>query len=197
MSRRTVNVLAIPGSLRTRSHNAALLRAVAESAPDWLDVTVFEHLREVPLFDEDISEAGTPPGVRRLRNALVWSDAVVIATPEYNQAVPGVVKNMIDWLSVGEDHEGFVDRPVAVTGVTTGPWGTRLAQTMLRQMLVSVGAHLLPRPTLYLRDAARLFDEDGELVDATTRERALALVTALGEWSRLLGVPAVEQRLAV
>lgn len=194
---RPVRVLAIPGSLRSRSHNAALLRAVADSAPESLEVTVFEHLCNVPLFDEDVAQAGIPQGVRQLHDALVWSDAVLFATPEYNQAVPGVVKNMIDWVSMGEPHEGFVDKPVAVTGVTTGPWGTRLAQTMLRQMLVSVGAVLLPRPTLYLRDGGGLFDDDGRLIDAKTRERAVALAIALGDFARMFGADSVEQLVAV
>jgi chromate reductase len=111
---------------------------------------------------------------------------VLISTPEYNQAVPGVVKNMIDWLSLGDPPESLQGKPVAVTGITTGPWGTRLAQTMLRQMLVSSQAILLPQPFLYLRGAESLFDDNGKLRDDNTRQRLGELVVALGDWVGLL-----------
>lgn len=181
-----VQILAIPGSLRQESYNKSLLHAADQLAPNWMSISVYDALSEVPLFDQDLANAATPGGVVALRDALSRCDGVLIATPEYNQAVPGVVKNMIDWLSLGEPHEGLEARPVAVTGVTPGPWGTRLAQTTLRQMLVSTQAILLPQPSLYLRDAGSLFDESGELTDAKTRHRLTEFVSALGEWVRLL-----------
>lgn len=182
MAQSNLHILAIPGSLRRDSYNKALLRSAAELAPNGITIEVYEHLDEVPLLNEDVSDQGTPAGVESLRRAVASSDAILISTPEYNQAVPGVLKNAIDWLSLGEPHEGFEGKPVAVTGVTTGPWGTRLAQTMLRQMLVSTQAILLPQPFLYLREARSLFDETGRLTDATTRRRLSELVLALGEW---------------
>ncbi len=181
-----IQILAIPGSLRTRSYNKSVLYAAAELAPVGTSVSVYEHLAEVPLFNQDVADVETPAGVAALRDALSRSDAVLIATPEYNQAVPGVLKNMIDWLSIGEVYEGLEGRPIAVTGVTTGPWGTRLAQTMLRQMLVSSQAIVLPQPSLYLRHATTLFDEAGNLTDDETRTRLAALVSALSDWVRLL-----------
>ncbi len=187
-----IRILAIPGSLRRHSYNKSLLYAAAELTPGWMSMSVYEALGEVPLFNEDVADATTPSGVARLRDELAQSDGVLIATPEYNQAVPGVVKNMIDWLSLGEAGESLEGRPVAVTGVTTGPWGTRLAQTMLRQMLVSSQALVLPQPNLYLRDAESLFDASGRLVDDKTRDRVAALVGSLGEWVRL--VTAAEAR---
>lgn len=177
-----LRILAIPGSLRRDSYNKALLRAASDVAPVGIDIEIFERLKEVPLFNGDVADSGTPEGVEALRKAIADSDALLISTPEYNQAVPGVVKNMIDWLSLGESHESLEGKPVAVTGITTGPWGTRLAQTMLRQMLVSSQAILLPQPFLYLRGAETLFDEAGRLTDDQTRIRLAELVTALGEW---------------
>lgn len=182
MAQSNLHILAIPGSLRRNSYNKALLRAAAELAPPRMTIEVYDHLAEVPLLNEDVADRGTPDGVAALRRAVAASDAILISTPEYNQAVPGVLKNVIDWLSLGEPHEGLEGRPVAVTGVTTGPWGTRLAQTMLRQILVSTQAVLMPQPFLYLREAKSLFDETGRLTDAKTYRRLSELVVALGDW---------------
>lgn len=180
----TIKILAIPGSLRKRSYNRSLVNAASELAHDGVSISVFRSLDEVPLFNEDVANDQTPAGVVKLRRALIEANGLLIATPEYNQAVPGVVKNMIDWLSIGEPDEGLQGRQVAVMGVTTGPWGTRLAQTMLRQMLVSTQAVLLPDPTLFLGDAKSLFDQSGLLVDQTTRLRVDELVAAFASWIR-------------
>ncbi|MDH3189047.1 MAG: NAD(P)H-dependent oxidoreductase, partial [Acidimicrobiia bacterium] len=182
-----IRVLAIPGSLRRDSYNRALLGVAASVAPEWMEVEVYDDLGEVPLFNGDVADSGLPDGVAALRHAIAACDAVMIATPEYNQAVLGVVKNMIDWLSMGDPPESLEHKPVAVTGVTTGPWGTRLAQIMLRQMLLSCGAILLPQPFLYLRGAEALFDPSGHLSDDKVRIRLAEFVIALGEWAELLG----------
>ncbi len=186
MAQPQLRILAIPGSLRRDSYNKALLHAASEVAPVGIEIDVYERLEEVPLFNGDVADIGAPEGVEALRQAIADSDALLISTPEYNQAVPGVVKNMIDWLSLGESHESLEGKPIAVTGITTGPWGTRLAQTMLRQMLVSSQAMLLPQPFLYLRGAETLFDEAGRLRDDQTRVRLAELVTALGEWAEFV-----------
>ena len=186
-----VHVLAIAGSLRRRSHNRALLEAAAQLAPEGMTISVYGALGAVPLFNEDVANGShTPSGVAQLRASLSRCDGLLIATPEYNQAVPGVLKNVIDWLSLSEADQGLEGRPVAVTGVTTGPWGTRLAQTMLRQMLASTQAIVLPQPTLYLRDAESLFDETGRLIDVKTRHRLGEMVAAFDQWIRLLKHPA-------
>ncbi len=185
-ARPEVRVLALAGSLRRDSHNRALVAATPALAPAGVVVTVFDRLAEVPLFDADVADGpDQPAGVAALRAAVRDADGLLIATPEYNQAVPGVVKNMIDWLSRSAPGEGLEGLPVAVTGVTTGPWGTRLAQTMLRRMLTSTASLLLPQPTLYLRHAEQLF-AGGELIDDTTRERVAALLAAFGDWVRLV-----------
>lgn len=188
-----IRILAIPGSLRQQSYNKSLLIGAAGLAPAGTSVRVYEALGEIPLFNEDVANTTTPAGVIKLREALQSSDGLLIATPEYNQAVPGVVKNMIDWLSLGEPHEGLEGRPVAVTGITTGPWGTRLAQTMLRQMLVSAQAILLPQPSLFLRGAEDLFDKDGNLTDDTTRQRLGEFVSAFSTWVQCVNPPQDKQ----
>jgi chromate reductase len=100
--------------------------------------------------------------------------------------MPGVVKNVIDWLSRSDGPEGLAGKPVAVTGVTSGPWGTRIAQTQLRQVLTSTQALVLSQPTLFLRDAATLFDHERKLVDPTTRQRLEELLVSFDHWMRLV-----------
>ena len=129
-------VLALGGSLRPDSYNLSLLEAAAGLAPDGLSIDVYAGLGSIPLFNEDLERPGLlPPGVADLRRAVARSDALLIATPEYNQSIPGVLKNTIDWLSRSEPREGLSGLPVAITGATTGPWGTRLAQSELRHTL--------------------------------------------------------------
>lgn len=180
-----VRILGISGSLRQASHNSALIRAAADQAPASVEFEVFEDLDRVPVFNDDLG--GSPPeAVMSLRRSVGTSDGVLIATPEYNRSVPGVVKNLIDWLSVSEPSEGLTGRPVAVTGVTTGPWGTRIAQVTLQQMLVSVGAFVMPSPSLFIPQAETVFDDAGRLIDETTAERLTELVLSLERWVRLL-----------
>lgn len=184
---RSMNILAIPGSLRRESYNRSLLRAAVEVAPENAIVTVYDDLATVPVFNEDLEKPGQdPPGVRRLRRAVASADGILISTPEYNQSVPGVVKNAVDWLSRSGPGEGLAGRPVAVTGATTGPWGTRISQTLLRQMLLSVQALVLPQPTLFVPCAETIFDQSGRLSDQTTRALLGDLVTSFADWIRLV-----------
>lgn len=185
MTDRITRITAIPGSLRRESYNRSLAETAAELAPPGMSVTVYGSLDTVPVFNEDL-EQPPPPGVLRLRKTVASSDGLLIATPEYNQSVPGVVKNMIDWLSRSDGPGGLAGKPVAVTGVTTGPWGTRIAQTLLRQMLASTQAVVLPQPTLFLRDAETLFGADRGLTDATTRHRLHELLVSFDQWIRLV-----------
>ncbi len=179
---RSVRILGIAGSLRRESHNRALLRAAALLAPESVTVEVYDGLGTVPVFNEDL-EADPPQGVSSLRRALGRADGLLIVTPEYNQSVPGVVKNMIDWLSRGEVLSGL---PVAVIGASTGPWGTRIAQTLLRQMLLSVQSVVMSDPTLFVPRVESLVDVDGNLVDPVTRERLREIVTSFADWIRLV-----------
>lgn len=184
MSDRITRVLAIPGSLRKDSYNRSLLMASVALAPPGMSITVYESLQTVPLFNEDL-EHPPPPGVARLREAVASSHGLLIATPEYNQSVPGVVKNMIDWLSRSDGSDGLAGKPVAVTGVTTGPWGTRISQTLLRQILTSTQAVVLPEPTVFLADAAKVFDTDRNLDDVSHR-RLHHLLVSFDRWISLV-----------
>ena len=101
-----VKILAIAGSLREQSYNRSLLEAVRELAPSWVEVSIYESLDEVPLFNEDVADSATPAGVLKLRHAFSEADGVLIGTPEYNQAVPGVVKNMTNLTAQGVEVSG-------------------------------------------------------------------------------------------
>jgi chromate reductase len=187
MTDRTTRVLAIPGSLRRASYNRSLIAAAASLTPPHMSLTVYEALDTIPVFNEDL-ENPPPTGVARLREAVASSDGLLIATPEYNQSLPGVVKNLIDWLSRSGGPEGLVGKPVAVTGVTTGPWGTRLAQIQLRQVLTSTQALVLAQPTLFLRDAATLFDQSRNLIHMPTSRLLHEFLVSFDTWIRLVSL---------
>jgi chromate reductase, NAD(P)H dehydrogenase (quinone) len=185
------NILALPGSLRRRSYNRRLLEAAAEIAPAGVSVHVYGHgeLASVPLFDEDVEKetGGGPEAVRRLRGEVAAADGLLIATPEYNQSIPGVLKNTLDWLSRDAAGEVLAGKPVAIVGATAGRWGTRLAQSALRQVLTATGSLVLPAPALFAAGAEALFDEEGRLCDAATRRQLAAVVAAFANWIELVG----------
>ncbi len=174
-----LSVLALPGSTRRGSYNRRLAAAAAEHARPGMTVEVYGELSSIPLFDEDVERDGLPAPVRRLRDQVAAASGLLIATPEYNHSIPGVLKNAIDWLSRTDVLAG---KPVAVIGVTTGRWGTRLAQAALRQVLGATGSLVLPGPALFAADAERLFDKTGSLVDPATRTALASVVDAFAGW---------------
>ncbi|MGN6740250.1 NADPH-dependent FMN reductase [Dyella sp.] len=175
-------VLCLPGSLRRDSWNRRLLLAAAAHAPNTLSLQLYDDLGDVPLFNEDI-ESGELAGVEALRSAVAAADALLIATPEYNQSLPGVLKNALDWLSLdGPQGEVLHGKPVAVTGASSGPWGTRLAQTALRQVLHACGALVMPTPTLFVASAESRLQADGTLADEALAASLRRLTSALEPW---------------
>lgn len=185
------HILAIAGSLRRGSWNLRLLQAAAECAPAGMQIHVHRTLGAVPLFDEDVEEqtGGGPEPVRALRDAVARASGVLIATPEYNQSVPGVLKNAIDWLSRAKPTAVLAGKPVALIGASSGRWGTRLAQAALRQVLCATESLVMPAPALYLRDAARAFDADGRLADAATLNQLRVVLDAFARWQETVSRP--------
>ena len=177
----SLKICAISGSLRAGSFNTAALRAAAELAPDDVDV-VAQSLADIPLYNEDVRAAGFPPAVICLQEAIASADAVLIATPEYNYSVPGVLKNAIDWVS-RTDPQPFADKPVAIMGASPSALGTGRAQYDLRKMFVYLDAHLLNKPEIMISGAPSRFDADGKLSDEATRKLLVNLVTALRDWT--------------
>ncbi|RAI61075.1 NADPH-dependent FMN reductase [Roseicella frigidaeris] len=177
-----VKVLGLCGSLRRGSLNAAALRAARELAPPGLELTIFEGLREIPPYDDDLRHDGYPPPVQALRDGIRAADAVLIATPEYNYSVPGVLKNAIDWAS-RPPEQPFEGKPVGIMGASPGAIGTARAQYHLRQSFVFLNALVLNRPEVMIGQATSRFDAEGRLTDEKTREFVQSLLVALRDWT--------------
>lgn len=183
----TLNVLAFAGSLRAHSYNRGLIQAALELAPPSLAIEVFD-LLPIPLYNADVDGAGAPPAVQAFRHKIKAADALLIATPEYNYSVPGVLKNAIDWASraISRDEPAALNgKPAAIMGAG-GRFGTVRAQTHLRYILVHNDVKLLNKPELMVIRAWEHFDQDGALTDLETRQQVSDLLVALEKWTRLL-----------
>lgn len=180
----TLNILGIAGSLRRASFNRGAVRAAMELTPPGVTIRLLD-IGDLPLYDADL-EADPPSVVRGLRETVRAADAVLIATPEYNYSVPGVLKNALDWGSRPRPENAWRGKPVAILGATTGLLGTARAQYHLRQMFVFLEMLPLNRPEVMIARAREKFDADGNLTDVETRERIRALVQALVAWTRRL-----------
>ena len=160
-------IIGISGSLRRGSLNAMLLRAAAELAPH--DVTIeIASIRGITLYDGDVeAESGIPAPVQELKERIAGAAGLLLVTPEYNNSIPGVFKNAIDWLSrpPGDIARVFGNRPVALMGATPGPGGTLLAQTAWLQVLRTLGMRLWPGPRVLMSRAGKMFDETGRMTD--------------------------------
>jgi chromate reductase, NAD(P)H dehydrogenase (quinone) len=158
-------VLTISGSLRPDSLNTLLLRAAEEQAPAGVEIDRFTSLADIPPFHGDRADAGpAPAAVQDLRDRIARADAVLIATPEYNGSIPGVLKNAFDWASVPFPGNALRGKPVAVIGASTGAYGGMWAQAELRKVLGIIGARVV-NADLALAKAHEHFDEGGTLAD--------------------------------
>jgi chromate reductase, NAD(P)H dehydrogenase (quinone) len=173
-----VQVLGISGSLRRDSHNTRLLRAAAETLPPGVELVLFDGLADLPPYNEDWDSEPCAEPVDRLRRAIADADALLIATPEYNASVPGVLKNAIDWASRPFPENALRERPVAVVGASTGLFGAVWAQAELRKVLHHAGARVVDLELpVGLADYA--FAEDGSLADPELRRQLAELTEAL------------------
>ncbi len=181
MDNKPFRILALAGSLRQGSYNRGLLRAAEELAPEWVEVQFFD-IGTLPHFNEDLEAAGDPEVVRRFKETIRNANAVLIATPEYNGAVPGVLANAIDWASRPTGRSVLRNKPVAVMGAVLGKSGSVNAQAALRGVLSRIGAVVVPDPQVLVPRASRLFDEQVNLRDEATREEIRQLVEAVALW---------------
>lgn len=161
-------ILGLSGSLRRASFNSGLLRAAAALAPEGVEITIGS-IRDVPLYDGDREEAGgLPESVRRLQAQLAASDGLLLVSPEYNSAVPGVLKNALDWMSRGDGFGAFNGKPVAVAGASPGRFGTAFAQDHWLPMLRALKTRPWLQGRLIVAGAEDLFDDAGTLTDDKT-----------------------------
>jgi len=180
-----VRVLGIAGSLRSGSYNGALLRAARELAPTGMEIAEFD-IHQLPFYDADVEAAGDPAPVAELKDAIRGADALLIATPEYNRGIPGVLKNAVDWASRPPLASPLTGKPVAIIGASTGRGGTARAQEQLRASLEFSRADVLSQPEVLVPEAYMRFDGDGNLVDEASRNAVSALLGALVEAAGLV-----------
>ena len=179
---RSFRVAGIAGSLRRASFNRGLLRAAVESAPEGMTIEPLE-IRDLPHYDADLDVDGGPDVVRAFEAHSIAADGLLIATPEYNYSMSGVLKNALDWASRAPER-AMQHKPVAIIGATPGRWGTVRSQMALRQMLVFPGCRVLPSPLFQVAGARERFDADGNLTDAGAREQLVGVLEAFATWIR-------------
>jgi len=180
-SDRALRVVGIAGSLRKASYNRALLRAAREVAPERLRIEVLD-LEDVPLFNEDVEAASEPLSVLALRDAIREADGLLIATPEYNHGVPGVLKNAVDWLSRPPRQAVLTGKPTALMGASMGMTGSARGQSQLRQSFVFTDTPAMLQPEILVARAREKFDADGRLTDEPTRKFLGRFLEAFAGW---------------
>lgn len=161
-----MNLIAISGSLRTRSFNTALVHAVQARAPEGVTIDVVD-ISAVPLYNQD-HEMEYPPEVKAVKDRIQNADGIIVATPEYGRSIPGVLKNLIDWTSRPYGTSAWTMKPVYVMGATDGAVGTAVAQREVRADITVAGGIVLGQPEFYLSGFKAKSDENGVLTDETT-----------------------------
>jgi NAD(P)H-dependent FMN reductase len=177
-------IVGISGSLRKGSFNTSLLRAAVEVAPSGCIIEVAS-IRGIPLYDGDVEEAeGVPEVVSELKERIAQSDGLLLVTPEYNNSIPGVMKNAIDWLTrpPGDIPRVFANRPVGIMGATPGAVGTRFSQTAWLPVFRTLRMRPWFGKQLYVGNADKVFDASGRLVDEKLRKRLEAYVAGFADF---------------
>lgn len=179
-------VIGISGSLRKGSYNSALLRAAADLAPDGVEIHIAT-IRGIPLYDGDLeSEQGIPAPVEELKSRIADADGLLLATPEYNNSIPGPFKNALDWLTRPPKDIGrvFGEKPVGLVGATPGRGGTRMAQVAWLPIFRTLGMRPWNGKQLFVAGAGRVFDDGGNLADETIRDLLRDYVDGFGKFVR-------------
>jgi chromate reductase, NAD(P)H dehydrogenase (quinone) len=180
----SIHVLGIAGSLRKGSLNRAALRAAGELLPESMTLETFD-LAPIPMFNGDVEAAGMPVPVRKFRERIAAADALLLVSPEYNNSMPAVLKNAIDWASRPPEN-AFEGKPAAIMGASPGAFGTILGQDHLRRVCRVVDLIVMNYPEVYITRAGDKFDAEGKLTDETVRRRIRTLLAALADWTRRL-----------
>ena len=179
-----VKILGFAGSLRKDSYNRSLLRAALELVPEGTEIEIFD-LEGIPLFNQDLENQPSEK-LTEFKARIRSADAILIATPEYNYSIPGVLKNAIDCASRPYGDNAFEHKPVAIMGASIGFAGTARAQYHLRQCFVFLTCFALNQPEVMVPFAQDKVDPEGKLTDLKTREKIRELLTSLVDWTRRL-----------
>jgi chromate reductase, NAD(P)H dehydrogenase (quinone) len=177
-------LVGISGSLRKGSYNSALLRAARDAAPDNIGVEIAS-IRNIPLYDGDVeNDHGIPASVQELKSHITHADGLLLVTPEYNNSIPGVLKNAIDWLSrpPADIPRVFGNRAVALMGATPGRGGTILAHNAWLPVLRTLGTRTWFGPRLMVSEANRVFGPGGELLDEKLRVQLQEFMRGFAEF---------------
>jgi chromate reductase len=176
-----IKVLAFAGSLRKGSYNKALIRAAVELSPQNVVIEVFD-LEGIPPFNQEF-EATPPQRVKEFKDKIRAADALLIATPEYNYSIPGVLKNAIDCASRPKADTPLEGKPVAIMSASTGRFGGARAQYHLRQSFIFLNMQPINRPEVMLSDALHNVDAIGNVTNEQTRQLIRQLLEALAAWT--------------
>jgi chromate reductase len=180
-----IRILGVSGSLRAGSYNTALLRAAQALAGPVIELEVAT-LHGIPLYDGDLEQSeGLPMAVEALKEKVVASDGVLLATPEYNNGIPGVFKNAVDWLSrpPGDSSRVFGDRPFALIGASPGGFGTILSQNGWLPVLRALGVRHWTGGRLMVSRAQQVFDASGAIQDETVQSQLAKFVTGFAAFA--------------
>lgn len=175
-----MRLLGICGSLRAGSFNAMALAQAGRSLPEGSELEVLDW-RNTPPFDADLLAAGFPEEVTALRERVRRADGILIATPEYNFSIPGMLKNLLDWVSRGEDQP-LAGKPVAIMSASTGPLGGARVQYDLRRVLLFVDAMVMSKPEVFIGQAQTKFAADGRCADEPTARFVQSQMLAFSGW---------------
>lgn len=179
-----VTIVGISGSLRKGSFNTALLKTAAGTMPEGSTLTIGTILG-IPLYDGDLeAEQGIPEPVATLKEQIIAADGLLLVTPEYNNSIPGVFKNAIDWLSRPSSaiKRVFGGKPVAIIGASPGGFGTILSQNAWLPVLHTLGADLWHGKRLLVSRAGGVFDGDGNLTDEKVKEQLRGFLNGFTEF---------------
>lgn len=179
-----IKIVGISGSLRSGSYNSALLRAALRVLPEDVQLDIGT-IKGIPLYDGDIeSNEGIPAAVQTLKNSVTEADALLLVTPEYNNSIPGVTKNAIDWLSrpPADSDKVFANKPVAIMGASPGGFGTILSQAAWLPVLRTLKTRPWFGQKLLVSRAGHVFDANGELVDDAVRKQLTAFMQGFADF---------------
>ena len=175
-----LKVLGITGSLRKASYNTAALRTCLELLPQGMSLRITS-IADIPMFNQDVYEAGLPEPAKRFRAEVAEADGLLIASPEHNFSVSAALKNAIDWGSRAP-NQVFLEKPVAIFSATGGPLGGARVQYDLRRILGQLVAHVQPKPEVFIGGAASKFDAQGKLTDEAARKFLTELLAGFKVW---------------